>query len=79
MVKYHHRGYPLGRPVPSAHTDAFTGISSGDLSHGAGSGVGKWSLATLSSFIVQVHGEYFEPRFCSSSPQRRLTSMKFQI
>jgi len=51
----------LGRPVPSAHTDAFTGISSGDLSHGAGSGVGKWPLATLSSFVVQAHGAYFEP------------------
>ena len=31
--------------MPSAHTDAFTGMSSGELSRGAGSGVGKWSLA----------------------------------
>ena len=78
IVKYRHRGYPLGPPSASSanHTDAFNGISSGDLSCETGSGVGRWPLATLSSFVVQVHGEYFETRFCSGSPQRRVARMK---
>ena len=43
--------------MPAAHTDAFTGISSGALSHGAGSGVGKWCWSRVEN---ELHSTWLD-------------------